>query len=257
MKVKEFQPSELGDGVYGLHVGDVIPLGVLLKLADVELDSDLNYAGESSRYTGVAIQVDVSYENRHPFQWDFWVSSEIHYTYRVTALPIESYKATRTQVLENGDRVLQDLHGVFIYFSVQGDIAYFDFTQLQIVLTTLVSFVSVISLFMRCYAEYVWTHRESFRSSSYDKTVNLNVDDPICCLNMCEYRDSSDAFESYASNHEEFVKDFVSLDGEALRFAGSVLHHQHTHQFSDTDRMHISSSIKRQTSLDSSGFKGT
>jgi hypothetical protein len=230
---EEFHESEV-PGVYGLSIGDVIPIGTLLKLAGVDLDLDMNAAGETSRYTGIAIQIDVAYVNRKSFQLDFWRPGELHYVYRVTSLPVETYKATGSHVLVNGHRVLSDMHGIFIYVAIQGDVAYFDSTELQLLLATFVSLVSIANLALNFYAEHIWHHKEAYNRSKYDRTVSLNHEDPICCCLGCAEDPNEDTkVAAYRDAHEAFVDDLVALDGNALRWAGVVLHKTHETLHSD------------------------
>eukprot|EP00931_Biecheleriopsis_adriatica_P060995 TRINITY_DN36651_c0_g2_i1.p1 TRINITY_DN36651_c0_g2~~TRINITY_DN36651_c0_g2_i1.p1 ORF type:complete len:521 (-),score=76.17 TRINITY_DN36651_c0_g2_i1:37-1599(-) len=213
-------------GIYGLSVGDVVSVGTLLSLAGIDLDKDGNTEGESLRHTGVAIQVDVNYVNREPFRLDFWNPGQLHYIYRVTHLPVETYKATTVQNEQNGHRLLSDIHGIFIYVAIQGDVRYFDPTQLQLLLATFMSLLAIANAVVNLYAQKLWRHKDVYRGGKYDSTISLDHDDPICGFQFQVDEDIANK-KRYGGQADDFIKDFISLDGEALRWAGTVVHQVH------------------------------
>jgi len=215
-------------GTIGLSVGDVITVGGLLELAGVHLDDGVNVEGESWRESGVAIQIDVDYQNRQPFRFDFWNPGDLHYIYRVSQLPVESYKTPRARILPSGNRMLEDTHGIFISVRVQGSVAYFDATQMQLLLATCVSLLSIANMVVNSYAESLWRHSDKYKRSKYDATVDLNKDS-ICGLDVDKLigeAGDQTRYDDHDQNHE-FVTDFIGLDGEALRFAATVIHKAH------------------------------
>lgn len=215
-------------GIIGLTVGDVIPVGTLLSLAGVDLDNDVNSEGEPLRSTGVALQLDIAYENRVPWRLKFWTPGTVHYIYRVTKLPVETYKGTPSTTLANGERILMDTHGLFVFVTVQGDILYFDITQAQLILATLVSLLAVAGAVVNFYAESVWRHGDLYQKSKYDSTVSMDSGDYICCIPVPEDTATTQKNYSGARGKTALEQDLVALDGEALRWAALVMHKVHS-----------------------------
>jgi hypothetical protein len=218
-------------GTVGLSVGDVIPLGELLKLAGIDLDKDRNREGEPWRRAGAAIQIDVDYENRVPFKADFWNAGELHYIYRVSRLPVEEYKTTSTRVLPNGDRHLYDTHGIFVYVNVQGEVAYSDVMQLQLVMATCATLLAIANAVVNSFAESMWKHKKTYQGVKYDTSVDLNHED-MCCFQQLTGADGDPdsirlLHEKWDKDPQVFAHEFQSLDGEALRWAGMLIQEIH------------------------------
>merc|ERR1712159_892936 len=98
---------------------------------------------------------------------------------------------------------------------------------MQLLLATCVSLIAVANWAINFYAEYIWKHKEIYRGSKYDKTVNCNHEDPPCGINCDVNLDKGPTDKKYGDDQKVFIKDFISLDGEAIHWAGRVVHKVH------------------------------
>jgi len=225
---------------FSIKVGDIIPMGELLRLAGIDLNNATSRLGESRRSEGFVIQIDVDYRNVDPYAFmSPWKTGPVKYVYRVGMLPMETYKETSQELLDDGERrILHDWHGVFVKVKLGGSIQYFFWPQLLILLTTSLGLLAAADSVIFYYACYVWKHSKEFYGCKYDKSVNLNVGEYF--LLDCTRKALQDDAEENNSTWSTFIKDmevsvedkpdridfvsqFMNSDGEALQSAADVL----------------------------------
>merc|ERR1712216_473314 len=147
------------------------------------------------------------------------------------------------RILPNGDRILEDTHGTFISVKVRGDVAYFDATQMQLLLATAVSLFSIANLIVNTYAENIWKHSRTYKMSKYDTTIDLNAYDSLCGVAIEPGTVSVPKTYTDDSTNHNFVEDFIGLDGEALRFAATLMFKVHQEAISKDARDDIKKDI--------------
>jgi hypothetical protein len=186
-----------------------------------------------------------------PYKLDFWNPGELHYIYRVSRLPVEEYKTTSTRVLPNGDRHLYDTHGIFVFVNVQGEVAYFDVMQLQLIMATCATLLGIANAIVNSFAESLWKHRQAYKDFRDDFSVDLNHADACCCkqLGRVDDRQISALHDTYDKNHRKFAHDFQNLDGEALRWSGMLIQALHK-ELLEHQKQAISDRAKNRKKLD-------
>lgn len=237
---KAKEAKESAPNFFGLAFGDVIPVGELLKISGVDLDQDTDTHGESRRSTGIALQIDVDFENRKRFSWPPWGSShDIAYVYRVSKLPFQTYKEVSEEV--HGDkRVLIDKHGIFVNVNIEGSILFFDITQTLLILTTGLSLLAGANAAVNFFASNLWKHKEEYKMEKTDRSRNYDRDENLCfCCNVTSQPEAEEKSWQYFNEHpEEFTKDLRALDGDTLKCAGELLmalHRMRSREVKDND----------------------
>jgi len=220
--------SESSLNIFGLAFGDVISMGSLLSIAGVDLDRDTDSHGESRRSTGIALQIDVQYENRKPFNWPPWSTSEesIRYIYHASIVPFQTYKEVSEEVTADGsERLLVDKHGIFLNVNIRGTIAFFDLTTLLLILTTSLSLIAGANAGVHFFAAHIWRFRDEYKKERNDRSRNFDRDDKFCfCVPLAQFDNSPNQdWAYYSANPEEFTNDLRALDGDTLRCAGDLL----------------------------------
>jgi len=207
---------------FSIKVGDIIPIGDLMRLAGVDLNNATNSYGESRRSEGFVVQIDIDFRNSNPFHWPPWESPPIIYVYRVGLLPIETYKETSQTLNDKGDkRSLDDWHGIFIKVTLGGSINYFYWPQLLIVLTTSVTLLATADSVLHFYASKIWAHKDEYTLYKYDKTVNLNVGEPLLGEKYNPHHEHElKTWQLYTEDHmvAEEMKEKCSSKGEEFDF---------------------------------------
>jgi len=111
----------------------------LLELAGVDLDGDLNVDGEPRRESGTLIEVQVEYNNLHPFSSTFG-NKDIGYVYRVVERPVEEMKTEMFAQKQPPEfpkkRILENRHGLYVRVRVSGTFGFFNVVYLLIMITT-------------------------------------------------------------------------------------------------------------------------
>uniref|UniRef100_A0A7S4S0U2 Uncharacterized protein n=1 Tax=Alexandrium monilatum TaxID=311494 RepID=A0A7S4S0U2_9DINO len=215
---------------FGLPFGDVISMGELLQIAGVDLDRDTDTHGESRRSTGIALQIDISFDNHGRYHWNNPLRSAfgkfpVKYTYRVSKLPFQTYKEVSEED-EDGSRVLIDKHGIFVNVNIEGSIRYFDITQTLLILTTGLSLLAGAHAFVNCFASYVWKFKDEFKMEKNDRSRNYDKDDPFCfCCTAAGGAHPSEVktWAHFSEHPEEFTRGIRALDGDTLALAGDLL----------------------------------
>jgi len=250
VQARRLEAEEVGaaPNFFGLPFGDVIPVGELLKIAGVHLDKDTDTHGESRRSTGIALQIDVDYDNRKPFKWPPWGSSKnIQYTFRVSKLPFQTYKEVEEETQADGTRVLIDKHGIFVNVNIEGSILYFDITQLLLILTTGLSLLAGVDAAVHFFASHLWKHKEEYKMEKNDRSRNYDKDEKfLFCCDVPVNDDEDRTWHYFAKHPEEFTRDLKALDGDTLSCAGELLMALHRKRSSDCDDIDFVSKEKEK-----------
>jgi len=211
-------------GFFSIKVGDIIPMKKLLQLAGVDLGKSRNYHNESMRYEGFVIQILVDYQNLRPLTFPPWKTSPIQYVYRVGLLPIETYKEVIELYTPGGDsRTLLDTHGVFVRVKLSGSIAFFDITQLILIMTTSLGLLAVADACTDFYARYIWHFKEDYKRSKIDDTRDFNKDDTCCGFALGKHGAAKKSWADHEEKPVEFIRQFRALDGDTLGDVAELL----------------------------------
>merc|ERR1712232_780773 len=113
-------------GAFSTHVGDIISMGDLLRLADRRGPSLLDARrqdGETMRSEGAVINVNIEYSNEAKF--DPFGQSQPSYVISANFLPMKQYKIVYEAVhgargAGGGDRIVHDVHGLLFVMTVTG-----------------------------------------------------------------------------------------------------------------------------------------
>eukprot|EP00929_Paragymnodinium_shiwhaense_P072377 TRINITY_DN3673_c0_g2_i1.p1 TRINITY_DN3673_c0_g2~~TRINITY_DN3673_c0_g2_i1.p1 ORF type:complete len:538 (+),score=87.37 TRINITY_DN3673_c0_g2_i1:152-1765(+) len=210
---------------FSIKVGDVIPMGELLRLAGINLNTDKNEFGESRRYEGSVLQIDIDYTNTKPFQWPPWKPGPISYVYRVSLLPMGTFKeVSEKHALGDTDRMLLDWHGIFVRVSLTGSISYFSLAQFILVMTASVGLLALADTFVHQVALRCTSSFESREYERYKYDSSIDFDKGTLFEQGLNSIDSK-AWSKYEGDGgtEAFIDDFKSNDGETVAMAAHVI----------------------------------
>lgn len=159
------KPSETPDGLDYFSVGD------LLAAAGVRLDDDSFDGGQSVRYEGVIVNLQIEYSNTRLWKG---IEDPTRYLYKPSVIPGSSYKTTVAVSSAYPDlRVRRDLHGVLFDVRPGGTLAVFDFTQLLLQLTTSLTLLALSTVGVNLLAQHVLRLRHYYSEALCDRITDL------------------------------------------------------------------------------------
>mmetsp|Transcript_40669 Transcript_40669/g.93447 ORF Transcript_40669/g.93447 Transcript_40669/m.93447 type:complete len:498 (+) Transcript_40669:64-1557(+) len=163
-------PSKAGTTDY-FHIGFLLDsIGMSL---DEESPSSNAAQRELRRYSGMVVRIVIEYHNFRPFH--LGVQSEVHYVYKLTALPGSTYKETRTiNTHYPTQRVKEDLHGVLFQMQPGGSLASFSFTDMLIQLTTSLALLAVATTVVNTLAQYFLKYSPFYRKAMYTMSPDFS-----------------------------------------------------------------------------------
>jgi len=166
-------------GVFSIPDGDIFAIWKLLELAGLSLDHTFNKAGEPLREAGTVIELEVIYNNMHP-----WLSSfgyaPVGYEYKVTQRPMEEMKTemfSQHQDRWPQARVIENRHGLFLTVKISGAFGFFSIVYLLIMLTTAVGLLGVAVVIVDKLSIYVMSEKETYNGHKYENTKLFESDD--------------------------------------------------------------------------------
>eukprot|EP00928_Gymnodinium_smaydae_P017140 TRINITY_DN16546_c0_g1_i1.p1 TRINITY_DN16546_c0_g1~~TRINITY_DN16546_c0_g1_i1.p1 ORF type:complete len:477 (-),score=53.42 TRINITY_DN16546_c0_g1_i1:60-1490(-) len=150
---------------------DVIPVGALLKMANVSLDPTPDDAS-SARLTGINLEVRIEYSNRRSWigakVWP-WSHQQAEYTYSVR--PLQDAKLDfDVKVTEESARAkkLKIIRGIRILFIQTGSILEWDLFTLLVVVSASSSLWMIMQLVLDSLLVYVGKHADKYMSLVYE-----------------------------------------------------------------------------------------
>eukprot|EP00929_Paragymnodinium_shiwhaense_P025680 TRINITY_DN15468_c0_g3_i2.p1 TRINITY_DN15468_c0_g3~~TRINITY_DN15468_c0_g3_i2.p1 ORF type:complete len:511 (-),score=103.07 TRINITY_DN15468_c0_g3_i2:431-1963(-) len=105
--------------------GDIIRIKELLEELDVDLDAprSAKEPHKTRRHEGLVLVVTIEYANYMRFTWPN--SLPPVYTYKFTLSPASEYKEMLTSAADHDERVIEDLHGLYVVVQQQGNLGEF------------------------------------------------------------------------------------------------------------------------------------
>jgi len=173
----DVQEKRLTPDVYASTWGDTFKLGLLMRLAGIDLDHQFNMDGMTTRMAGTIIEVEATYSNMQHFLSSLgW--SQVHYKYRVTErkLPYVSketlhpdqpadYPKTRRRLLQ---------HGILVNFEVAGQFGFFNIVYLLIVLSTSLALFATANRVTEIVAIYLHPRKRNYFQLKYDVSADFS-----------------------------------------------------------------------------------
>jgi hypothetical protein len=160
-----------------IPLGDIMSVGDLLKLCDIRGAGLLDYVrrnGESIRYEGGVIQVDVTYSNAAKF--DFWGHSEPHYTITAKYMPMHKYSVVYDKLDKTDEtkREVHKVHGLLFLFTVKGEIRAFTLTALLTMLTTALVSLTLATTITDFAMSYCFSNSVSYDVLKYQPSADFS-----------------------------------------------------------------------------------
>jgi len=167
---KEEDTSKDDDEPFAIGSGDIFTLRKLLELAGLDLDLKTNYGGEPYREAGTALEVQVEYNNLHPWKSTFG-HLDVGYTYRVIERSMEEIKTEKFAPKQPDDfpvhRMIENRHGIMLIVTVSGTFGYFNVVYLLVMLTTSLALLAGATKIVDLLALYCLKRREEYRRFKY------------------------------------------------------------------------------------------
>eukprot|EP00397_Hematodinium_sp_SG-2012_P028734 GEMP01030282.1.p1 GENE.GEMP01030282.1~~GEMP01030282.1.p1 ORF type:complete len:434 (+),score=78.84 GEMP01030282.1:335-1636(+) len=167
------QMSLANDGpgdVFAIGSGDVFKISKVLELAGLDLDFKLNTAGEPYREAGTVVEIQVDYNNLHPWSSTFG-DLEVGYIYRVIERPMEEMKTEMFSQKQPADfpvhRWIENRHGIMMRVTVGGTFGYFNVVYLLVMITTSLALLAGAQKVVDLLALYCLKRREEYRAFKY------------------------------------------------------------------------------------------
>jgi len=163
----------LKDGVFAIADGDIFKIRTLLELAGIDLDETRNTKGEPLRESGTVIEIEVTYNNLHPF-WSSFGYKEVSYEYKVSKRPMEEMKSEMLALHQPKfpqERIIENVHGLYLIVRLGGTFGFFSGVFLLIVLTTALGLLGVANVLVDKIAIYLLKDKDHYRESKYFLTI--------------------------------------------------------------------------------------
>lgn len=167
-----------GAPVISITDGDVISLATLMKFAGVELDKPYgeNPADMPVRYRGIALQVNIEYQNLE--RWTLVSPSRPWYTITVNAMPSDTFKHATTQEVDGGKkREVILAYGTMIIVTQSGRLAFFDPLFGLIAFTTALALIAVSTTLTEMMMLYVLPRADEYKKLKFLESADFNEKD--------------------------------------------------------------------------------
>lgn len=170
---------------------DILSLGQLLRAAwhgttcgvDLDTPSSVQSSGNTSRYDGIVLVVNIVYKNVEP-----WLGqqSNITYEYNTNVLVGTKSKVARQIFVDYPKtRVIRDMHGIKLVAEQSGELGSFDATTLLLQLAASTALLTVATLVVDQLAVRVLPWRKAYKHAKFDEIEVPDVaegDEPVPML---------------------------------------------------------------------------
>ncbi|EFA80398.1 P2X receptor [Heterostelium album PN500] len=164
----------LDDGISSVGIAgkpDIIELGTLLKLADINLDDQSLIDNSTTiRYDGINIFLFITYSNTFSYNLN-----KYRYTYSVSKIENTEYtvaESVYTTDVEN--RYIFKRHGIRIIFIQDGDISTFQFQALLITLVSGLGLLAIATTITDLLAIKLMPHKQTYSNFKYQETDKIS-----------------------------------------------------------------------------------
>mmetsp|Transcript_15386 Transcript_15386/g.33855 ORF Transcript_15386/g.33855 Transcript_15386/m.33855 type:complete len:516 (+) Transcript_15386:105-1652(+) len=191
-----------------LDIGDVVSVGDLLKLADPRgvslLDMQLSN-NQTLRWGGAVLRLTIEYDNFAHF--DPLGNAPMMYELSASFLPMLEYKIMYEKEFGE-DRLLRNVHGIFILINVVGRVRVVDFSHLMAMLTQAMVSLAIANTITDLIMKYCLPEGNQYNLCKYQPTVDFD-----------EYR------RSRMKLKRQFGEDYLYLDHKPLPHADILNKH--------------------------------
>lgn len=163
----------LKEGVFAIAEGDVFRISTLLELAGIDLDRTRNKKGTPLREAGTVIEIQVTYNNLHPF-WSSFGYKEVSYEYKISKRPMEEMKTELLALHQPHfprERRMENHHGLYLIVRLGGQFGFFSGVFLLIVLTTALGLLGLANVLVDKIALFYLKDRDHYSDSKFFATV--------------------------------------------------------------------------------------
>jgi len=145
---KNYDAAGVGD-IQSTRFGDIVKISSLLKIVDIDLDTD-NFGAHHLRTEGEVIIIEIDYTNYNYFH--FPNNLEPIYEYKMYRAPADSFKTTRVLDEGGGSRKIIDVHGIEIITRVVGSLGMFSMKNLALSIVELSIILGFVNWMLHCVA---------------------------------------------------------------------------------------------------------
>jgi hypothetical protein len=187
---------------------DYFSIDMLLQAADTSLDATSELTGNTYRYDGATLIIEVSYTNNRSWKG---VSNDITYTYTPRLLGYTSFKIYDPVYTGNSSnyrskRTLLNKHSLKIDLVLTGNLYAFSFQMLLVSLTTSLTLLAMASVLTDYIALYLLPDKKRYNDAKYELTEDFRPTSRRGDEDEDEERDnSSNALNSPLIDPEEHL----------------------------------------------------